>query len=104
LAEVGVLVDEVQKLRAREIAALERMERFRSAGAATPDDVNRAIDGLRQGLARRDPEGGALKLVRDGQAELADRVGQVALKVARIEEMLSASRKASPAAGRAPIS
>jgi hypothetical protein len=91
LAQVGVLVDEVQKLRVRELAALERMERFRSGGAATPDDLNRAIDGLRQSLVRHDPEGGPLSLVRDGQAELADRIGQISLKLGRIEEKLKAA-------------
>lgn len=92
LAEVGELVEEVAALRVREQAALERIEQFRAAGAATPTDVNRAIDNLKHDLAKRDPEGGALALVRDGQSELADRIGQISLKLERVEQGLKARR------------
>lgn len=92
LARVGELVEEVEALRLREQAALERIERLRASGAATPDDVNRAIDNLKQALAKRDPESGALKLVRDGQAELAERIGQISVKLERVEMGMKAGR------------
>lgn len=92
LAEVGELVKQVDALRVREQAALERMAQFSASGAATPTDVNRAIDNLKQGLAKRDPEGGALALVRDGQSELAERIGQISLKLERVETMLKGKR------------
>jgi hypothetical protein len=95
LAEVGELVKQVDALRVREKAALERMAQFSAQGAATPTDVNRAIDNLKQGLAKRDPEGGALALVRDGQSELAERIGQISLKLERVETMLKGKRPTS---------
>lgn len=104
LARVGELIDEVEALRAREAAALERIEAMRSAGGATPADVHRIVDDLKQDLAKRDEQGSALGLVRDGQAELAERLSQVSMKLERIQQSLSASRPANPAAGRAPIS
>jgi hypothetical protein len=104
LKQVSKLIEEVEELRAREQAALERIQSFRSAQPATSADVNRAIDKLKIDLASHNPQDGTLSLVRDGQAELAERLGQISLKVGRIEERLNASRKASPAAGRAPTS
>jgi len=104
LVRVEELIDEVEALRHREQASLERIEGFRSAGAATPADINRALVQLRQDMVRHEPEGGTLALLRDGQSELAERIGQISLKLERIELALTASRKAKPAAGRAPIS
>jgi hypothetical protein len=104
LARIETLIGEVEALRQREQASLERIERFRSAGAATPADVNRALENLRQNMVRHETEGGTLALLRDGQSELAERVGQISLKLERIEQSLNASRKAKPAAGRAPTS
>ena len=104
LARVETLIGEVEALRQREQASLERIERFRSAGAATPADVNRALDNLRQNMVRHESDGGTLALLRDGQSELAERIGQISLKLERIELALTASRKAKPAAGRAPTS
>lgn len=104
LARVGELIGEVDALRAREAAALERIEAMRSSGSATAADVRRAIDDLKRDLAKRDEQGSALGLVRDGQAELAERLSQLSLKLERIEQSLSPSRRANPAAGRAPIS
>ncbi len=92
LAQVAELVNEVEALRRREQAALERIERFRAAGAATSADVNRAIDDLKQDLAKREPGGGALMLVRDGQAELAERIGQISLKIDRVEQGMKTGR------------
>jgi hypothetical protein len=70
------------------------------AGAATPLDVHRAIDNLRQDLAKRGENGGALGLVRDGQSELAERLGQVSMKLERMEVALKAMR--APAAKARP--
>jgi hypothetical protein len=104
LARVGRLIDEAEALRLREAAALERIERARSGAAATVDDVRRAMDDLKQDLARREDRDGAFGLVRDGQSELAERIGQLSVKLERIEHSLSASRRANPATGRAPTS
>lgn len=104
LARVGALIEEVEGLRAREQAALQRLERLRSATPATPADVARAIDDLKHDLAKHEPENAKLALLRSGQSELAERIGQIALKLERIEQKLSANRQASSAAGRAPIS
>ena len=104
LARVETLIEEMEALRHREQASLERIERFRSAGAATPADINRALVQLRQDMVRHESDGGTLALLRDGQSELAERVGQISLKLERIELALTASRKAKPAAGRAPTS
>lgn len=104
LSRVETLIGEVEALRQREQASLERIERFRSAGAATPADINRALLQLRQDMVRHESDGGTLALLRDGQSELGERVGQISLKLERIELALTASRKAKPAAGRAPTS
>jgi hypothetical protein len=104
LNRVETLIREVEALRHREQASLERIERFRSAGAATPADINRALVQLRQDMVRHEPGGGTLELLRDGQSELAERLGQVSLKLERVEMAVTASRKANPAVGRAPPS
>ena len=104
LERVSALIEEVEELRAREQAALERIQSFRSAQPATSADINRAIDKLKIDLASHNPQDGALSLVRGGQAEIAERIGQISLKIGRIEEKLNASPKATRAAGRAPTS
>ena len=98
LAKVSELIGQVDALRLREEAALERADRLRMAGAATPLDVNRAIDNLRQDLAKRSQDGGALGLVRDGQSELAERLGQVSMKLERVEQLLKAGHGPVPKA------
>lgn len=90
LAKVGELTEQLEAMRVREEAALERIDRLRMAGAATPMDVHRAIADLRQDLVKRAEDGGALGLVRDGQSELAERLGQVSMKLERIELALKA--------------
>lgn len=104
LVRVGTLIDEVEALRARELAALERIEQVRSTAPATTAEVRRAIDGLKHDLAKHENGDSKLSLVRAGQSELAERIGQISLKLERIEMKLSATRQASAAAGRAPIS
>jgi len=104
LAQVGALIGEVEELRARERAVLDRLESLRSARPATPDDVARAMDDLKHDLAKHEPENAKLALLRSGQSELAERIGQISLKLERIEQKLSATRQASSATGRAPIS
>ena len=52
-------------------------------------------------MVRHQPEGGTLSLLRDGQSELAERIGQISLKLERIElalkkPTLKKSRTAHP--------
>jgi hypothetical protein len=62
------------------------------------------MDAFKANFERHQPENTALGLVRDGQAELAERIGQISMKLSRVEEKLSSSRPASRAVGREPTS
>lgn len=66
--------------------------------AATPEDIRRALDDLRADLARYQAPGGGLLIstLRDGQAELANRIGEIALRLDRIERAINSSRAARP--------
>lgn len=104
LAEVGKLVAEVRGIRQRELAAMARLERMAGAKPVTTDDLKHVMDAFKANFERHQPENTALGLVRDGQAELAERIGQISIKLSRVEERLNSTRPASRAADRAPIS
>lgn len=74
------------------------------ATTAASVDVRAALDDFRRDLVRYQNMGsqaGWVDAVRDGQAELANRVNSIAEKLDRIDRRLNNSRPASPAADRA---
>ncbi len=71
---------------------------------ATPVDVRAALDDFRRDLVRYQNMGSQaawVDAVRDGQAELANRVNSIGEKLDRIDRRLNNSRPASPATDRA---
>jgi uncharacterized protein YpuA (DUF1002 family) len=104
LKEVEALVAEVRGMRQREMVAMARLERMTAAKPVTTDDLKHVMDAFKANFERHQPENTALGLVRDGQAELAERIGQISMKLSRVEEKLSSSRPASRAVGREPTS
>jgi len=95
------LIDEVDALRQREQIALVRVEQIASSQPATSADVRSAIAGLQIAMAKHQPGGNAqiLSTLRDGQAELAERISIIYRRVEKMDEKLasvSPSPKAKP--------
>lgn len=95
------LIDEVDGLRQREQIALVRVEQIASSQPATSSDVRSAIAGLQIAMAKHQPGGNAqiLSTLRDGQAELAERISIIYRRVEKMDEKLGAvspSPKAKP--------
>ena len=84
------MIDEIDALRSREQLALVRLEQINSGKPATGAEVRGAISSLQLALAKYQPGGsnGTLTLLRDGQAELAERVTTMYRRVEQIDARL----------------
>ena len=84
------MIDEIDALRSREQLALVRLEQINSGKPATGAEVRGAISSLQLALAKYQPGGanGTLTLLRDGQAELAERVTTMYRRVEQIDTRL----------------
>ena len=94
------LIDEVDGLRQREQIALVRIEQIATSQPATSADVRSAIAGLQIAMAKHEPGGNTaiLATLRDGQAELAERISIIYRRVERMDEKLAAVVSSSPKA------
>lgn len=104
LEQVEKLVAELKAARAAEVAAVARIKGMRASQPASYADVQRLVDKLRNDMVRTDPQAGEFTRVREGQAELAERMAQLNIKIMRIEDAVRTSRTAKREAGREPIS
>lgn len=95
------LIDDIDALRQREQLALVRLEQINAGKPATGAEVRSAVGSLQLAIAKFQPGGtnGSLTLLRDGQAELAERVGTV---YRRVEAMNDKMDKLASAKGRSP--
>jgi|GEM_PF-842059 len=84
------MIEEIDALRSREQLALVRLEQINSGKPATGAEVRGAIGSLQLALAKYQPGGanGTLTLLRDGQAELAERVTTMYRRVEQIDSRL----------------
>jgi len=84
------MIEEIDALRSREQLALVRLEQINSGKPATGAEVRGAISSLQLALAKYQPGGanGTLTLLRDGQAELAERVTTMYRRVEQIDSRL----------------
>jgi hypothetical protein len=81
------------------------MEQMSLSQPATALDVRRNMDDLQAGLARVLPAtNGAISGLRDSQAELGNRIKAIYSKMDRIEQLITANRGVTHAAGREPTS
>jgi hypothetical protein len=84
------MIEEIDALRSRQQLALVRLEQINSGKPATGAEVRGAIGSLQLALAKYQPGGanGTLTLLRDGQAELAERVTTMYRRVEQIDSRL----------------
>jgi len=84
------MIEEIDALHSREQLALVRLEQINSGKPATGAEVRGAIGSLQLALAKYQPGGanGTLTLLRDGQAELAERVTTMYRRVEQIDSRL----------------
>jgi len=95
------LIDEVDALRQREQIALVRIEQINAGKPATGAEVRSAIGSLQLAIAKFQPGGtnGSLTLLRDGQAELAERVGTMYRRVEILNDKMD---RMAAGKGRSP--
>ncbi len=105
------LIAQVDGLRRREQIAVARVEQINAGRPATGAEVRGAISNLQLAIAKYQPGGtnGSLSLLRDGQAELAERVGTMYRRVEQLNDKMdklgvSPSPRAKRAGDRGPIS
>jgi hypothetical protein len=86
LARLNMLVTATEQLRLREQRALQRLEMLAAGRPATAQDMSAAFNELRGALARYQPGSGPLLSLREGQNEVADRLGVVLNRLDRLEQ------------------
>ncbi|SDD41373.1 hypothetical protein SAMN05444678_11316 [Sphingomonas sp. YR710] len=96
MTEVGKLVRDLDVIRARQLELLRRQQAAASTSVATRDDLHNAMDGIRNDMAKRGPDIEILKMVHEGNAQLAEGLAAIGMKVTRIEGTLSAQRSMLP--------
>lgn len=102
MRKVEELIDDLEHVRAREIAMLQKLERMERAQPATRAEVGYALEKMKSDLLKSDAQGTGIRFIHEGQQELAERMDAVLSKVDRLEATLTASRTGSRATGRAP--
>jgi hypothetical protein len=96
MTEVGKLVRDLDVIRARQLELLRRQQAAASTSVATRDDLHNAMDGIRNDMAKRGPDIEILKMVHEGNAQLAESLAAIGMKVTRIEGALAAQRSMLP--------
>lgn len=95
MTEVSMLVRDLNVIRVREAELLLHQQAATSTSVATRDDLHNAIDGIRNDMAKRGPDVEILKMVHQGNSQLAEGLAAIGMKVTRIEAILSAQRSMS---------
>lgn len=101
--ELSQLLADVRALRERQQLNLSQVEAARSEKPVTEAQMRGAINALQLTLGRQQGpnNGGTLALLRDGQAELAERISVIYRRVERIDEKIGRLVSSSPKARRA---
>lgn len=96
MQQLDRLVDEVEALHHTQAAMVARMERSATVHPLTAGEMRAALASLQVKLNKNEESGpgGNLALIRDGQSELAERIGIVYRRLEQIDEKL-ASRGAA---------
>lgn len=92
MAQVGDLLHDLDRIRARQLELLQRQQAAVTTTPATKAELDRAFDALRTDIGSREPNKELVSLVNDGQNELADRMSAIGMKVSRIEAALGGAR------------
>jgi Holliday junction resolvasome RuvABC endonuclease subunit len=97
------LIEEVDGLRQREQLALVRIEQVNAGKPASSLELRSAIGGLQLAISRSQSgtSAAALNTIRDGQAELAERMSTIYRKIDRIDKQTGQDVSSSPKAHRA---
>ena len=111
MKKLDTLIEQVAALRRREQIALARVELINAGKPVTAAQLRATADGLQLAMTKYQLGTGnsTLQNIRDGQYELAERVGTMYRKVERMDDQLSkmnvsSSPKAKTAGGREPTS
>lgn len=111
MKKLDTLIEQVAALRRREQIALARVELINAGKPVTAAQLRATADGLQLAMTKYQLGTGnsTLQNIRDGQYELAERVGTMYRKVERMDDQLSkmgvsSSPKAKSAGGREPTS
>lgn len=111
MKKLDTLIEQVAALRRREQIALARVELINAGKPVTAAQLRATADGLQLAMTKYQLGTGnsTLQNIRDGQYELAERVGTMYRKVERMDDQLSkmsvsSTPKAKSAGGREPTS
>lgn len=111
MKKLDTLIEQVAALRRREQIALARVELINAGKPVTAAQLRATADGLQLAMTKYQLGTGnsTLQNIRDGQYELAERVGTMYRKVERMDDQLSkmsvsSTPKAKTAGGREPTS
>jgi type IV secretory pathway VirB10-like protein len=111
MKKLDTLIEQVAALRRREQIALARLQLINAGKPVTAEQLRATADGLQLAMTKYQLGTGnsTLQNIRDGQYELAERVGTMYRKVERMDDQLSkmsvsSSPKAKSAGGREPTS
>lgn len=111
MKKLDALITQVEGLRRREQIALARVELINAGKPVTAAQLRATADGLQLAMTKYQLGTGnsTLQNIRDGQYELAERVGTMYRKVERMDDQLSkmsvsSTPKAKTAGGREPTS
>jgi len=111
MKKLDTLIEQVAALRRREQIALARVELINAGKPVTAEQLRATADGLQLAMTKYQLGTGnsTLQNIRDGQYELAERVGTMYRKVERMDDQLSkmsvsSTPKAKTAGGREPTS
>ncbi len=111
MKKLDTLIEQVAALRRREQIALARVELINAGKPVTAEQLRATADGLQLAMTKYQLGTGnsTLQNIRDGQYELAERVGTMYRKVERMDDQLSkmsvsSTPRAKTAGGREPTS
>lgn len=92
------LIDEVDGLQRQQKASLAQMERVIANRPVSVADLQGAMGALQVSIGKSQSGTGTLALIRDGQSEIAERIGIIYRRLERLEEKMPASTAARPTA------
>lgn len=96
MRQLETLITEVEALNRSQSAIVTRMERSASIRPLTAGEMHAALANMQSKLGRGEGASGNLTLLRDGQSELAERIGIMYRRMERMDEKLALLARGAP--------
>jgi hypothetical protein len=96
LVQVGMLLHDLDAIRARQIELLQRQQAAAVAAPLTVDQFNATMDNMQEQFGKHGPDAEIMIAIHQSENEVNQHLNEVSLQMKRIEAMIGSGRSSLP--------